>query len=77
MLLGRVEYSGRHPHLLGISQAARAADPCIAHGEELVTFAGAGVAGDVADLATARCALREGAYSGALVDAVAGVGNFK
>ncbi len=56
---------------------ALAGDTGIAHGEGLVTFASAGVAGDVADLATAPGAIRDAAGSGALVDPAAVVGNFQ
>jgi hypothetical protein len=77
MLRSSIEYSGRDAHLLGISQGALAGDTGIAHGEGLVTFATAGVAGDVADLATAPGANKDAAGSGALVELAAVVGNFQ
>ena len=77
MLRASIEYSGRDAQLLGISEGEKAGDAGIAHGERLTTFASAAVAGDVAELATARAALRDAAGSGALVDAAAVVGNFQ
>jgi len=77
MLHASISYSGRDAHLQGISQGAVAGDTGSAHGERLTTFASAAVAGDVADLATARGALRDAAGSGALVAPAAVVGNFQ
>jgi hypothetical protein len=77
MLRASIEYSGRDAHLLGISEGEKAGDAGISHGERLTTFASAAVAGDVAELAAARVALRDAAGSGALVDAAAVVGNFQ
>ncbi len=77
MLRASIEYSGVDANLKGISEGIKAGDAGIAHGERLITFASAAVAGDPTELATARDGLRNVAGSGALVDAAAVVGNFQ
>ena len=77
MLRASIAYSGVEASLQGISEGAKAGDAGITHGERLTSFAGAAVAGDSAELAAARDALRSAAGSAALVDAAAVVGNFQ
>ena len=77
MLRASIEYSGSEAELDGIADGAKAGDAGIAHGERLLAFVDAAVAGTSAELATARDALREAAGSAALVDAAAVIGNFE
>jgi len=64
MLRAGIAYSGRDGLLLGISQAALGGDAEIDHGGGLTVFSTAAVAGDVANRAPARGALRDAAGSG-------------
>jgi hypothetical protein len=78
MLRASIEYQGLDAAgVRAISEGAKVGDAGIRHGAHLVAFAEAAVAGDGAELATARDALREAAGSAALVDAAGVVGNFE
>jgi len=77
MLRASIELSGSEAGLAGVVDGARAGDAGIAHGARLTAFADAAVAGDPAELAAARDALRADAGAAALVDAAAVVGNFE
>ena len=57
--------------------SAKAGDGGIEHGELLTAFADAAVSGDLAQLSTARDALREAAGSAVVVDAAGVIGNFQ
>ena len=77
MLRASIECHGQEADLRAVTDGAKAGDSGILHGEKLTRFAEAAVAGDTAELATARDALRAAAGSAALVDAAAVVGNFQ
>ncbi len=77
MLRASIQYSGADAELSGIAEGSKAGDAGITHGERLTAFADAAVAGDPAELATARDALRAAAGSEILVDAAGVVGNFE
>jgi hypothetical protein len=77
MLRASIEFHGREGDLRALTDGSRLGDAGIPHGERLNAFAEAAVAGDAAQLATARAALRSAAGSAALVDAAAVVGNFQ
>lgn len=77
MLRASIEYHGRDGDLRAITEGAKIGDAGIPHGELLTTFAEAAVAGDQAQLATARDSLRAAAGSAAVVDAAAVIGNFQ
>ena len=77
MLRASIEYQGKQTDLRAVTQGTKVADSGVTHGDELVAFAEAAVAGDPANLATARDALRDVAGSGALVDAAGVIGNFQ
>jgi len=77
MLRASIEFHGREGDLRALTSGSKLGDAGIPHGERLCAFAEAAVAGDAAQLATARDALRAAAGSAALVDAAAVVGNFQ
>jgi hypothetical protein len=77
MLRASVEYHGQEGDLRALTEGSKAGDGGILHGTRLTSFAEAGVAGDPAELATARDALRAAAGSEAVVDAAAVIGNFQ
>ena len=76
MLRASIEHAGGEADLRGISDGSKAGDAGIEHGERLTAFADAAIAGDPAQLASARDALREAAGPAALVDAAGVVGTF-
>ncbi len=77
MLRASIEYAGADAELSGIREGAKVGDAGIAHGQLLTGFVDAAVAGDAAELDTARDALRDAAGSAAVVDAAAVLGNFE
>lgn len=77
MLRASIEHSGKDATLSGISEGAKVGDAGIEHGERLTAFADATVKGDLAELDTAREALRSAAGSAVVVDAAAVIGNFE
>jgi len=77
MLRASVEYHGQQGDLRAVTEGAKVGDGGIAHGARLTSFAEAAVAGDPAELATARDALRAAAGAEAVVDAAAVIGNFE
>ena len=77
MLRASIEHTGSEADLSGIAEGAKAGDAGIPNGERLTAFVDAAMAGDPAELATARDALREAAGSAVLVDAAAVLGNFE
>ena len=77
MLRASVEYQGIEADLRGVTEGAKAGDGGIRHGAALTAFAEAAVAGNAAELATARDALRAEAGSEAVVDAAGVIGNFE
>lgn len=77
MLRASIEYHGRDVDLRAVTEGAKIGDAGIPHGERLVAFAEAAVAGDPAELDTARDALRDVAGSAAVVDAAGVIGNFQ
>jgi len=77
MLRASIEYSGNQAELGGIASGPKAGDSGIEHGERLTAFADAAVSGDLAEIATARDALRQAAGSEAVVDAAGVIGNFE
>ena len=77
MLRASIEYQGLDADLTAIAEGAKAGDAGIPHGERLVAFAEAALAGDAAELSTARDALRDAAGSAAVVDAAGVIGNFE
>ena len=77
MLRASIEYQGKDGDLRAVTEGTKAADSGVTHGDELVAFAEAAVAGDTAALTTARDALRTAAGSKAVVDAAGVVANFE
>lgn len=77
MLRASIEFHGRDGDLRAVTEGSKVGDAGIPHGEKLVAFAEAAVAGDTAQLATARDALRDAAGSEAVVDAAGVIGNFQ
>lgn len=77
MLRASIEWNGSEAGLEGATEGSKVGDGGIASGERLTKFAETAVAGDTAELATARDALREAVGSAGLVDAAAVVGNFQ
>jgi hypothetical protein len=77
MLRASIEYQGRDGDLRAITEGSKIGDGGIPHGERLTSFAEAAVAGDPAQLATARDDLRAVAGSAVVVDAAAVIGNFQ
>lgn len=81
MLRASIEFEGRGDApaegLRAVTAGSKAGETAVAHGEKLTAFAEAAVAGNPAELATARDALRAAIGAAGLVDAAAVVGNFQ
>jgi len=71
------EISGETPDLSAVTDGGASAQSGIAHGEVLVAFAEAAVAGTGEDLARARSAVVDAMGPDAMVDAAAIIGNFQ
>jgi len=77
MLRASIEYHGRDGDLRALTEGSKIGDAGIPHGERLVAFAEAAVAGDSAQLATARDELRAALGPEGVVDAAGVIGNFQ
>ncbi|MCP4003410.1 MAG: hypothetical protein GY725_04365 [bacterium] len=77
MLRASIEFHGSDGDVRAVTEGEKLGDAGIEHGERLMTFARAAVAGDEAELATARDALRAAAGSEVVVDAAGVIGNFQ
>jgi len=77
MLRASIAYQGRDGDLRAVTEGTKGGDSGVDHGEALLAFVEASLAGDAATLATARDALRGEIGSAGLVDAAAVIGNFQ